>query len=824
MPRVLLIFLLGTALYLTPSAPACAKTVKVGIFDFKPLCHYLEGELEKPAEDQGLFVSFLQIVASRESWKIEFVPGTLADGMQRLSSGEIDLFAAAAYSKDGAAHYDFTRETIISTWAQVYALDKTHVQSWFDLASRSIGVVRDDPYNQELRAIMKRFDIPCRFIEFEDYKGIFNAMENGWVEIGIVDRLYGLLEEKAHNVERTSIVFAPVELRFAAPKGRSAELIAALDYHLSSMKKNPASVYHKLMSEILGKNDEFKTRRLMAWSLLGALAVAGFLAAMSLLLRMQIRKKTAQLSENYEKLKAEIAMRRSAESAFQENRRRFETLFEFAPEPILVLTPEGRIIDCNKATEELTGYSKAALLQMKAMDLVPSGAPVATKEIVAEKIASGFSSEILWKRKNGEVFTARISAKFLELGSEKNILMIARDLTWTKKMEEEMIKVQKLESVGVLAGGIAHDFNNILTAIMGNLSLAKMKIDPGDPSRERIEIAEQACTRATDLTRQLLTFARGGAPVKETASIRGVIEESCRFALRGSNVGFELDFAENVWQAEIDVGQVSQVVNNIMINAGQAMPDGGIIKLSVRNVVIDDSAEIPLPPGRYVKVAIHDQGTGIPKENLSKVFDPYFTTKPTGNGLGLASCYSIVRKHGGHITLESEVGVGTTLHVYLPASAAIVQKPHRTELQPLFGKGKILVMDDEDAIRDMLERLLGELKYEVASVGDGSEAVRVYEEAQKTGSPFDLVIMDLTIPGGMGGREAIARLHEIDPMVRAIVSSGYSDNSIMSEYGKYGFSGVIRKPYKAMELSRIIDAVISGGKRESEMASPARAA
>lgn len=819
MQRVLPIFLLGTAFCLTLAAPAGAKTVKVGIFDFKPLCH-----MEKSVEDQGLVVSVLQIVASQEKWEIEFVPGTLAEGMQRLSSAEIDLLAAAAYSKDGAAHCDFTRETIISTWAQVYALDKTHVQSWFDLASRSIGIVRDDPYNQEIRAIMKRFDIPCRFIEFEDYKGIFNALENRWIEIGVVDRLYGLLEEKTYNVERTSIVFAPIELRFAAPKGRNAELIAALDYHLSALKKNPGSVYHRLLSEILGKNDEFKTRRLMAWSLLGALAAAGFLAGMSLLLRMQVRKKTAQLSENYEKLKIEIAMRRSAESAFQENQHRFEALFEFAPESILVLTPEGRIIDCNQATEDLTGYSKDALLQMKVADLVPSGPMVVAKEIITEKIASGFSSEIPWKRKNGEVFAAQISAKFLELGSEKNILMIARDLTWYKKMEEELIKVQKLESVGVLAGGIAHDFNNILTAIMGNLSLAKIKTRPGDPSRERLEIAEQACIRATDLTRQLLTFARGGAPVKETASIVGVIEESCRFALRGSNVGCDLDFAENVWPAEIDVGQVSQVINNIIINADQSMPDGGIIKLSVRNAVIDDSAEIPLPPGRYLKVAIQDQGTGIPKENLSRVFDPYFTTKPAGTGLGLASCYSIVRKHGGHITLESEVGVGTILQIYLPASAANLQKQYRTESQPLFGKGKILIMDDEDMIREMLEHMLIELKYEVASVANGSEAVRLYEEAKEAGRPFDLVIMDLTIPGGMGGREAIGRLHEIDPMVKAVVSSGYSDSSIMSEYRKYGFSGAVLKPYRAMELSRIIDTVISGGERESEVGSPARAA
>lgn len=825
MQRVVLpILLLGTVLLLTPAASVDARTVKVGIFDFQPLCRILEGKVDQSAEDGGLIVSFLQFVADHERWELEFVPGTLAEGLQRLSSSEIDVLAAAAFSKDAAAHHDFARETIISTWAQVYTLDETHLQSWFDLASRSVGIVRDDPYNQEIRAIVKRFDISCRFVEFEDYEGIFNALENRWIEIGVVDRLYGLIEEKAYNVERTSIVFAPVELRFAAPKGRNANLIAALDYHLSLLKKDPGSIYHRIMSEILGGKEEFKARKYMAWGLLGALAAAVLLAGMSLLLRVQVGRKTAQLSENCERLEEEIAMRRSAESAFHENQHRFETLFEFAPESILLLTPEGCIIDCNRATEELTGYSKDALLQMRVADLVFANRPAEAEEIMAGKISSGCAAEIPWRRRSGEVFPAQVSIRVLELGAEKNVLMIARDLTWHKKMEEELTKAQKLESVGVLAGGIAHDFNNILTAIVGNLSLAKMNVEPDHPSHRRLEIAEQACLRATDLTRQLLTFARGGAPVKETASIVAVIEESCRFALRGSNVASDLDFAEDVWPAEIDVGQMSQVINNIIINADQAMPDGGVIKLSVRNEMIEESAEVPLPPGRYVRVAIRDQGTGIPKENLSRVFDPYFTTKPTGDGLGLASCYSIVRKHGGHITLESQVGAGTTFVIYLPAADGLPPMPHHPQARLLPGKGRVLVMDDEETIRDVLEQMLTELKYEVASAEDGLEAIRLYGEARETGRPFDLVIMDLTVPGSMGGREAIGKLLEIDPAARAIVSSGYSDNPVMSEYRKYGFSGVVLKPYQAVELARIIDEVLSGGKCENETGSPAKAA
>jgi len=282
-------------------------------------------------------------------------------------------------------------------------------------------------------------------------------------------------------------------------------------------------------------------------------------------------------------------------------------------------------------------------------------------------------------------------------GEVEQLLAVSRDITEQKQMEEELLRVQKLESVGILAGGIAHDFNNILTTILGNVSLAKNQVTPDDEIFELLNEAETASTRAQTLTRQLLTFAKGGAPVKETSSIKDVIKESSLFVLRGSKAGCEFSLREDLWPAEVDVGQIGQVINNIVINANQAMPEGGIIRVAAENVIIDDGQGLPLKPGRYIRISITDHGAGIAEKHLSNIFDPYFTTKQEGSGLGLATTYSIIRKHDGQITVESKLGEGTTFHIYLPASDKIV--PEKEEVRLIKGRGRILVMDDEVALK-----------------------------------------------------------------------------------------------------------------------------
>ncbi len=396
---------------------------------------------------------------------------------------------------------------------------------------------------------------------------------------------------------------------------------------------------------------------------------------------------------------------------------------------------------------------------------------------------------------------------------DSEILYIARDITERKQLQEEMFKAQKLESIGILAGGIAHDFNNILTSIIGNLSLAKLEVDSKNKLDNILTKIEKSSQQAQNLTQQLLTFARGGVPLKKVISLINLIKNSTLFALRGSNVSGEFLISDHLWPVDVDEGQINQVINNLIINADQAMPGGGVIKVGAENIVIDATQTILIKKGKYVKITIEDHGIGISEDHLQKIFDPYFTTKQKGSGLGLAITYSIIKRHDGYITLESQIGVGTTFHIFLPASkkklfAKEVQKKKSLQV----GKGKVLVMDDEESVRDVAGEMLRRIGCTVELAKNGREASEFFMEAKNSGIPFDIVILDLTVPGSLGGEETIKELIKIDPKAKVIVSSGYSDDPVLSNFRKYGFSGMISKPYRIQELSKVINEVLKVNK------------
>jgi len=386
---------------------------------------------------------------------------------------------------------------------------------------------------------------------------------------------------------------------------------------------------------------------------------------------------------------------------------------------------------------------------------------------------------------------------------------LKRDISEKKKTEEDIFRARKLESLGVLAGGIAHDFNNLLTAILGNVILSQRHLSPSEKAFERMASAAEAVQRAQELTSQLLTFSRGGTPIKKRASIAELIRDSVIFALRGSNVRHLITVPQDLWLVEVDETQMHRVIHNLAINAGQAMSNGGIFRVQAENLDLKKGHLLPLKDGPHVRISFRDSGEGIPKEILNKIFDPYFTTKEKGTGLGLATAYSIVRNHGGLMTVRSKVGVGTIFYCYLPAvvRSSDTLEADREAIMPR--RGRILVMDDDHLIRHLAREILGSQGFEVFLARDGAEAIAVYQREQQSGSPIDAVIMDLTIPGGMGGKEAIQELRRIDPEAKAIVSSGYSDDPIMGEYEKHGFVGVLRKPYTPSAMTALLEAVLA---------------
>ena len=391
---------------------------------------------------------------------------------------------------------------------------------------------------------------------------------------------------------------------------------------------------------------------------------------------------------------------------------------------------------------------------------------------------------------------------------ENHLLIIAGDITERRKVEEERQKVGKLESLGILAGNLAHDFNNFLTGILSNISLAKTQVDPEDKIYDILTDSENAAKSARSLSQQLLTFSKGGEPIKERISIEELIKKSANFVLSGSKVKCIYNFQEGLWPIEADRGQIRQVISNLVLNAVQAMPGGGVVNISAENVKTDES--LPQKEGRYVKVTIQDEGIGIPREFLSKMFDPFFTTKQKASGLGLSTVYSIVKRHNGYIIVNSEVGVGSSFYIYLPTLVKEAKKEEKKAEETLRGSGKILVMDDMEFIRKAVSRALSQFGYEVIGTPNGDETIRLYREAMESKEPFDVVILDLTIPGGMGGLNTMKELKKIDPEVKAIVSSGYSNDPVMSGYEKYGFKAAVLKPFTSEEIVKKVNNVIEG--------------
>jgi len=411
---------------------------------------------------------------------------------------------------------------------------------------------------------------------------------------------------------------------------------------------------------------------------------------------------------------------------------------------------------------------------------------------------------------DGTIIPVESRGIIIEFMGEKLIVGVARDISERLLVDAEREKAGKLESIGILAGGIAHDLNNILTALMGNIVLAKLNLDPESKAYELLIEAEKVISRIINLTSQLLTFAKGGAPVKAQASIQDLISETLKFALRGSNVKYRIEIGDSLWSSEFDVGQMHQVINNIIINADQAMPDGGTIAVKVHNTVISEQVHESLLSGNYILITIKDHGCGIDQGNINKVFDLYFTTKDTGSGLGLATSYSIVKKHGGWIDVKSEVDNGTTFYIYLPASDQEVEVLETSSQEAIKGSGRILVVDDEKMVRDILEGYLVYLGYDVSLVADGQQGIDLYQKAMQDGDPFIAVLLDLTIPGGIGGKITIQKLKELDPNVKGIVISGYSNDPIMANYQEYGFNGVAAKPFNVKDFSFVLEEVIKG--------------
>ncbi len=504
----------------------------------------------------------------------------------------------------------------------------------------------------------------------------------------------------------------------------------------------------------------------------------------------------------------DITEQRLTENKLKKSEERMASFMASSIDGFAVLDENFDVLDINQAALDIFSYDMKpeSIIGKNILDIDPLAQSRDNHKHYMEVLKTGKPKTLSYIKLSDAYGGKYVHIRVFKVN--EGLGFIITDISMIKKIEDELQKMKKLESLGVLAGGIAHDFNNILAAMLGNISLAKLSINPDNKAYTNLDEAEKAVQQATDLTNQLLTFSKGGAPVKEDADIAGLVRETATFVLRGSKIKCEFHVPDDLWNVEIDKGQINQVINNLVINAVQAMPENRKLDITLENIPARASKLHRLSRGRYVQLIITDYGVGIEPELLDQIFDPYFTTKEKGSGLGLATAHSIIKRHKGEIRVESKLGKGTTFTIFLPASPGKNKKTEKIDGVRRTGSGRILLMDDDSAVLQVAREILEYLGYEVDIAQSGQEAIEKFRDAQKSKNKYKIALLDLTVPGGMGGKQTVKVLKKIDPGIITIATSGYSNDPIMSDYLQHGFDGVISKPYTLDELTKVLGSLI----------------
>jgi len=937
--RLFLLLLCFFFLFLLSPGHVFARSVKVGVYENKPLVYQNE-----QGEMQGFTIDVLRYIAEQEDWNLQFISGSWSECLQRLERGETDLQVAIAVSSERKKKFSYPEQTLITTWGRLYRYPDVAIDSFLDLDGKRVALLRNDIHARFFTDLMAKLGQNVELVILESSDAVLKQVQAGNVDGGVVDRMYAMQNVHRFQVDETSMIFDPIEVRYAAPKGENGQLLLSIDRYLKVLREDKNSIYYQALEKSFGDVGSGGKPKWLMSVLLVSSTLFVLIFIVSVLLKRQVAAKTVELKEVNQKLTQQIDQLQEAENALRESEEMYRNLLETTSEGFVLVNTELEIIAVNKSLCRMLGYSQKELLgetplvfvdevnqkslhestskiaetthrsyevvlrtkagedlpvvinastlrdkqdnvlgsfafvtdntvrkrdaialqaekELLSVTLRSIGDAVITTDIegritslnrIAEQLTGWSDAEAKGKNsqevfhiineKTGERCASPVQ-RVIDLGriiglanhtaivsrdgsvrsiadsgapirdAESKIIgvvIVFRDITNEQRMEEELLKGRKLEAVGVLAGGIAHDFNNILAGILGNIELACHRISEQDEKVvSLLNNAQKATRRATKLTHQLLTFSKGGEPVKEAISLPELIQDSADFVLPGSQISCEYAFAENLWSVDVDSGQISQVIQNIIINADHAMPEGGKIKISCTNIE-DPVSEVLLSvhQGNFVRISIQDSGIGIPREIIDKIFDPYFSTKQHGSGLGLAICHSIINKHDGYLTVNSTPGKGTTFTIYLPAIFSAGSSVKDVHNVCTVRSVKVMVMDDEVFLLNLVESQLAALGHEAVLVADGKQAINRYQELQDCGTPVDLVIMDLTIPGGVGGQEAAQKLLQIDPDAKIIVASGYSNDPIMANYRDYGFRAAIVKPYDLKGLNDVIASVL----------------
>jgi len=792
--------------------PSWARTVRVGVYENKPLVF----RDRQDGRYQGMCIDVLEEVARREGWQLRYEAGTWSRCLERLENGAIDLLVAIAWSAAREKKFAFSREPLFINWGTIYVPRNSPIKSIVDLKGRSVAVLQNDIHRAVLADLLLRFRLTCRLVDVDGYDQVFRLLENGTVDAGLVNRLYGSVNDRKYAVERTAMILNPVNVCYAAPRGQTA-LLAAIDRHLTAMKADEGSLYYRSQSHWLAGIP--RTEPMPAWAvwLLGVVAaMTVILLVFNLLLKRQVKERTAALQETCKKLAA------------SENR--LELVLKGADLGIWDWDLQSGSIVSNERWATILGYDARDVNHSLAEweSLVHADDLPAVRRAIQDHLEGRrehYEAEYRMRSKDGSWIWLLDRGRVVERDAEGRPARMAGthlDITLRKRAAEErerfaaqMQHTQKLESLGILAGGIAHDFNNILTVILGNVDLARRELAPASTALPRLTAIRQATRRAADLARQMLAYSGKGRFEVLDVDLNELIREMGHLLQVSISKKIELRYrlAAQLPAVVADPSQIRQVVMNLITNASEAIGDrNGIITLTtgvrycdrdyLRGTFLDEQQ----PAGEYVFLEAEDNGCGMDRETRERIFDPFFTTKMTGRGLGMAAVLGIVRGHRGAIRVYSEVGRGTSIKIFLPAAPRQPDVPATPSSAAgrWRGQGTVLLVDDEESIRFLGQEMLQLLGFEVLSAADGRQAVELYRRA---GRDIVCVILDLTMPN-MGGEEAFHFLREMDEQVKVVIASGYSESGIRDQFIGRGLAGVIQKPYLLDDLRTVLQQIL----------------
>jgi PAS domain S-box-containing protein len=792
--RVAPLFLLMTLLPIS----AEPRPVRVGVFPAAPLVFVREGRPD------GLFIDLIRHFSRALDWDVEYVEDTWSELLVSLERGTIDLLPAVGHTSQRTAVYDFSRNPVFIDSGVLFASPRLVLHTVFDLEGKRIAAVRGSIFTTGFTELVASFGISCDMLLTDDNRSVMKAIDRGAADAGVC--IYSLGNELARefHIPITPISFSPVALEFAVPKGRNADILAGIDRLMAGMVDDPDSVYSRSYQKWTSPPAQWTMPAWLRWGTAGLLCLGLFLAAWNTTLKRQVVQKTKHLS-------VEIADRKRASEELAAEKERIAVALRSIGDGVITTDGRGSIVIMNNKAEALCGWPQHEA-EGKALTSVftildedsrePLGNPV-DEVMGAGRIVELPDPAVLVSRDGTERLVAGSAAPIMDAnGVTMGAVLAFHDVTERRRMLEAIQRTDKLESLGMLAGGIAHDFNNLLAGLFGYVSLARNSADA--KTQGYLEKALSVFGRAKNLAEQLLTFSAGGSPRRRIGRIGRLLGETVSFAVSGSSVHCDLAIAEDLWASSHDENQMSQVFDNLVLNARQAMSGGGTIRVAAENTVLREG-EIPaLTAGPYVQITIADTGPGIPLELQKRIFDPFFTTKRDGHGLGLATCYSIMRRHNGSISFVSEPGAGTTFRLLLPASTEETDRERPSPATSHEGTGAILVMDDEDFIRDIVSVMLNDMGYTVITARNGEEALAGCEDLMGRGESLRAAILDLTVRRGMGGKDTVRAMRERCPGLPIFASSGYSDDPVMSAPQQYGFSDSISKPYRMHDLADLL--------------------